>query len=225
MNLDTLLQRSDIWRGGQVDTRTDAVSTGFPELDALLPGGGWPRGALTEILLPREGVGALRLVMPALAQLSREERRWLSWVSPPYIPYAPALTAAGVDLARILLIHPRARQDNLWAVEQSLRSGTCSAVLAWPMLHEPSALRRLQLGAEAGRSLGFMFRPVRVAKSPSPAALRLLLDSDAAGNLSVQVLKRRGGWAAGPVIIDSSHAGPLALSPSAAFAPGGLCPH
>lgn len=224
MNLDTLLQRPDIWRGGQVATQTDAVSTGFAELDELLPGGGWPRGALTEILLTREGIGALRLVMPALARLSRESR-WLSWVSPPYIPYAPALTAAGVDLARVLLVHPRARQDGLWAVEQSLRSGTCSAVLAWPMLQEPAAMRRLQLAAEAGRSLGFMFRSARVAKHPSPAALRVQLDGDARGNLSVQILKRRGGWAAGPLIIDASHAGPLALSPSASFAPGGLHPH
>lgn len=220
MSLDNLLQRADIWRAGQLPGTVPAVPSGYHELDEVLPGGGWPQGALTEILMARQGVGALRLLMPALARLSREAR-WICWVAPPHIPYAPALVAAGVDLSRVLLVHPKAHQDGLWAVEQSLRSGTCSAVLAWPRIDDSSVLRRLQLAAEAGDALGFLFRSQHLAARPSPAALRIALDTHSDGNLSVSVLKRRGGWAAGPVHLDTSLAhGALALYPSAQSAAG-----
>jgi hypothetical protein len=203
MNLDHLLQRADIWRGDQLTATGRTVASGYSELDELLPGGGWPQGALTEILMPRQGIGALRLLMPALAQLSHGER-WVCWVAPPHVPYAPALVAAGVDLSRVLLVHPRARQDGLWAVEQSLRSGRCGAVLAWPTLDDSRVMRRLQLAAEAGDALGFLFRSQRFVQRPSPAALRIQLDTCVDGNLSVSILKRRGGWAAGPLHLDTS---------------------
>ncbi|MGD2074234.1 MAG: translesion DNA synthesis-associated protein ImuA [Gammaproteobacteria bacterium] len=201
MSLDALLQRADIWRGSRLTAAVNTVASGFGELDAVLPGGGWPRGALTEILMPQYGIGALRLLVPALARLSREDR-WICWVAPPYVPYAPALVGAGIDLSRVLLVHPRAQQDGLWAVEQSLRSGTCSAVLAWPTLDDTRALRRLQLAAEAGDALGFLFRPRRLVQHPSPAALRIQLEPEPDNGLSVSIRKRRGGWACGPVRLE-----------------------
>jgi hypothetical protein len=224
MNLDTLLQRADVWRGGRVTPAFRALSSGFPELDELL-GGGWPRAAVTEMLMSRQGIGALRLLMPALAQLSHDER-WICWVAPPHIPYAPALLAAGIDLSRVLLVHPGAQQDGLWAVEQSLRSGNCGAVLAWPTLDDATVFRRLQLAAEAGDALGFLFRSRRLAQRPSPAALRIQLDPQADGSLSLSILKRRGGRAAGPLHLDPSpytH-GTLALHSRAATAAGNFQP-
>jgi hypothetical protein len=221
MTLDALLQRADIWRGDRLTTGIKSVPSGFAELDALLPGGGWPQGALTEIMMTRQGIGALRLLMPALARLSQGDR-WICWVAPPHIPYAPALVNAGVDLSRILLVHPRAQQDGLWAVEQSLRSGNCAAVLAWPTLDDKAILRRLQLAAEAGDTLGILFRPRHFVQRPSAAALRIQLDPEIDGSLSVSILKRRGGWAVGPVHLDTSLQtdGALALHSSAATAPG-----
>ena len=201
MTLDTLLQRSDVWRGGRLTAAVAAVPSGFGELDELLPGGGWPQGALTEIMMSRQGIGALRLLIPALARLSQGDR-WICWVAPPYIPYAPALLNAGIDLSRILLVHPRAQQDGLWAVEQSLRSGNCAAVLAWPTLDDTVVFRRLQLAAEAGDALAVLFRARPFVQRPSTAALRLELSSEADGGLSVSILKRRGGWAAGPVYLE-----------------------
>lgn len=200
MELEQVLQRADIWRGGQGSPAVEGMPTGFPQLDELFPGGGWPRGALTEILIPRQGVGALALVLPTLARLS-QEKRWLAWVAPPHLPYAPALTAAGVNLSRLLLIHPRAHSDGLWAIEQTLRSGTCGAVLAWPTAGDSKALRRLQLAAETGQSWGLLFRPEHVASQPSPAAIRLRITPEP-GGIAVHVLKRRGGWATGPVHVN-----------------------
>lgn len=200
MNLDTLLNRADLWRGGDVPPPLrHNIPTGFAALDAVLLDGGWPVGTITEILTAREGIGAMRLVLPALARLS-QSKRWLAWVAPPHIPYAPALAAGGIDLSRVLLVHPRTAHDNLWAVEQALRAGTCGAVLAWLGGVDPKILRRLQLAAEAGQSWGLLFRPDWTAQQASPAALRLRLEPTAHG-LAVHILKRRGGWATGPLHI------------------------
>lgn len=198
MNLD-LLQYGTPWRGAQPAHVSAGLPTGFAELDALLPDGGWTQGALTELLVPREGIGALQLLLPALALLS-QQRRWIAWVAPPYVPYPPALAAAGVDLSRLLLVHPRASGDGLRAIEQSLRSGTCGAVLAWPMAVDGPALRRLQSAAAEGNTWGILFRPEQFADQPSPATLRLRV-ARRQNAVEVSLLKRRGGWAAGPVTI------------------------
>lgn len=189
-----------VWRGSALlNSPQTAIPTGFAVLDKHLAGGGWPLGALTEILLSQEGIGELRLLMPALARLSQQER-WLAWIAPPYIPYAPALTAGGVDLARVLLIHPRANKDGIWAIEQALRSGTCSAVMVWLAANDQRLQRRLQLAAEAGQSACFLFRNERTALRSSYAALRLRLEAVNEG-LKVHILKRRGGWVDAPLIL------------------------
>lgn len=195
MSLPELLARGELWRGRPpAPPREGCLPTGFEALDRGLPGGGWPRQGLVEILVAEEGVGALRLVVPALASLSREDG-WLAWVAPPYIPYAPALAAAGVDLSRILLVHPRRGDDTLWVVEQALRAGTCAAVLAWlPVSVPPLALRRLHLAAGSAGCPAFLFRPRRAAASPSPALLRLAVEPEA-GGLRARLLKARGGVA------------------------------
>lgn len=82
------------------------------------------------------------LAQNGLARLSQEAPRWIAWVNPPFLPYAPALAAAGVAVGKVLLIRtdgfgrPSARLpgiagEALWTVEQALQSGACSAVLAW----------------------------------------------------------------------------------------------
>jgi len=200
--LEALLQHPAIWRGDQraQASAEDVVPTGFAALDELLPGGGWSRGALTEILTAREGIGELRLLMPALARLSMENG-WLVWVAPPHVPYAPAIAAAGVGLKRVLVATPRSIADAWWAAEQALRSGACGAVLAWLGAPDERRMRRLQLAAEAGEGWAVLFRPARAAQERSPAALRLYLEPAAHG-LAVSVLKRRGGPVDKPLLLD-----------------------
>jgi len=202
INLDGLMQQGNVWRAGDARVREQSgIPTGFDALDAHLSGSGWPMGALTEILCDRQGVGELSLVLPALARLSHEGR-WLAWIAPPHIPYAPALAAHGVDVSKVLVVHPRAEADMLWTVEQALRAGTCGAVLVWPRLISEHNLRRLQLAAEAGQSWGILFRTTWAATQASPAALRLRLDPTQSGGMSVRVLKRRGGWPMGPIYLN-----------------------
>lgn len=194
--LDDLLQRSDIWRGGAHAATDHVLPTGHAALDAAI--GGWPRGALTELLTDSQGIGEVSLLLPVLAALSR--KRWVVFIAPPHIPYAPALAAAGIDLARFLWLRPGNEADALWAMEQSLRSGVCGAVLGWPARADHRALRRLQLAAETGNALAVLYRPRRAAADASPAALRLELTS-ATGGLRIQALKRRGGWNTAPLLL------------------------
>jgi len=193
MRVSQLLdQRPDLWRGNRHPVAAPpGVPTGHAALDALLAGGGWPRGAVTEILVAGQGMGGLRLLMPTLARLSREAAGWIAFV---VLPYAPALAAWGVALERLLVIRPATAEGALWAAEQALRSAACRAVLGWPGVIAPVALRRLQLAAEAGDAPAFLFRPPDVAAQSSPAALRLAVRPAAAGGWQVEVLKRRGGW-------------------------------
>ncbi len=189
--LARLRRHPAIWR--RRSPPASVLPTGFPALDEVLPGAGWPMGALTEILTPWEGAGELRLVMPALADLGARGR-WLAWVGPPYVPYAPALEARGIVLSRILWVRSDNTAQQLWSAEQALRSGVCGAVLVWTKRAHQRRLRRLQLAAESGGAWALLFRREASPDDGSPASLRLRVTPTApvANRLAVEVLKCRG---------------------------------
>ena len=190
--LDTLLAARTLWHAGRsAAIAADGEPTGHTALDALLPQGGWPRRALTELLLPADGVGELALLLPTLARMTQAGSP-VAVIAPPYIPYAPAWQAAGVDLAWLEVVDAGPR-DALWAFEQCLRSGACAAVLGWPVQADGHALRRLQVAADSGECLGFALRDRRHAANPSAAALRLEAVRDPQGGTAWQVRKCRGG--------------------------------
>lgn len=209
--LETLLRSPNLWRGdSRAAVTVSSVATGHTELDALLPGGGWPRAAITEFLIARPGIGEFSLLMPALAKLSQAEE-WIALVSPPYLPYAPALAAAGVDLSRLVVIRTGTTTsrnedhgaETLWAMEQALTSGSCSAVIGWPTFLNERSLRRLQLAAENGKAIGMYFSSGH-ATSSSLAALRLQL-TPVQEKLHIHVLKVRGSGIGATLTIDSRH--------------------
>ena len=183
-----LLEHPAIWRGRSV-ARLEVLASGFAALDAALPGGGWPRSGLIEILVGRFGSGELSLLLPTLAALTRAaSARWCVWVAPPLMPFAPALVAQGVVLERVAVV---GGQRPLWAFEQVLGSGACDAALAWGKRPQPRDIRRLQLAAERGRTLGVLFRPRRAARESSAAALRVGVEACGHG-VRVTLLKGRG---------------------------------
>ena len=209
--IEAVLNHPAIWRGGESARVAPGVVTGYAELDAQLPGQGWPTGAITEIYADRAGVGEVELVMPAAARLT-QAGRWLTLVAPLHVPYAPALSVHGVRLERLLLVQTRGVDENLWACEQALRASCSGAVLLWQdHLHE-RALRRLQLAAESGSTALFLFRSARVAPA-TPATLRLHV-SRSDGRTVVRILKRRGGGLPPPVILDLHSAYTRRLQPT-----------
>lgn len=209
--LENLLRNPRVWRARSTAPAQapQGWPSGYRKLDRVLPGGGWPRHALTEILVGHHGTGELRLLMPALARLSRAGQEddagkagWVTWIAPPFQPYPPALSEWGIDLSRLLVVHPKHGTDTLWAAEQALASGNCAAVLLWPGEINKDGprtgtvsinfSRRLQLAAEKGRSWAVAFRPLAARSEISAAALRLELAKGERGT-DIRILKSRGG--------------------------------
>jgi cell division inhibitor SulA/protein ImuA len=186
-----------VWRGKVATVARAVIPTGFHELDRALPGGGWPLGAITEILVDGYGIGELGLLMPALEALTKEDparpKKWVAWIAPPFVPYAPALQQHGVNIDRLLMIHPTSGgKSRLWAIEQAIRSGSSAGVLAWVAAADDVILRRLQLAAEEQGCWVLLFRPASARLQRSPAALRIHL-SQAHVAARVEILKCWGG--------------------------------
>ena len=172
--LQDLLKNRHIWRPG--DLHADArerLPSGFKQLDQHL-GGGWSTGNLMELLLASSGLGELRLLMPALAELAQSKPAGkIAWIAPPYIPYAPALVQRGLDLSQILVIAPANQADGLWAMEQALRDSPCVAAFGWFTNIDDRAIRRLQLASQSSSCWAVIFRHARFARSASSAPLRI----------------------------------------------------
>src|SRR5215831_6560854 len=101
--LAQLLHNPLVWRGDQLARLEQTVSSGFHDLDLALPGGGWPQTALTELLRDEEGIGELRLLIPALSRLAKAGEG-IVLTSPPHFPHAPAFAAAGIDPMQVIVV-------------------------------------------------------------------------------------------------------------------------
>lgn len=203
-SLDAILAQTPcLWKGRQASRVQAAFSTGHTQLDKLLPGGGWPRGAVAELIAARSGLGEFSLLFPALAAAGRAGR-WLLLVDPPWIPYPAALHGHGLCLQRLLVVRTSGREESLWACEQALSGIPDGIVLAWPAEIRFAALRRLQLVAEERGATAFLFRPEPAASQSSPAALRLKLDT-ATDGMRIEILKCRGHAPAESIVLRQSH--------------------
>jgi protein ImuA len=226
-----------LWRAHQLGRGGErTVPSGHAALDAQLPGGGWPRRMLTELLLPHPGVGEFRLLASSLAAVLRAGRLVMLF-DPPECLSGWALLRLGIDPEQLLVVYthrapqasgaglrgaethveagPRGqRGDSLWALEQALKSGHVGALLAWlPPRLPPERLRRLQLAAQAHDGPAFMLREAAAREQPSAAPLRLGLASAGADRLAVRLLKRRGPRLEQPLVLELA---PVLAAPVAA---------
>jgi protein ImuA len=196
-----------LWLAHQLGrTGAQSVSSGFPALDAELPGGGWPRRALTELLLPNAGIGEIRLLAPSLVAAQRAGRLVMIF-DPPAALSAEALARLGFDVDELLVVNTRARvvpgSDSLWALEQALKSGHVGAILAWlPPRLRGERLRRLQLAAHNHDGAAFVMRETVAAGRPTASPLRLALQAGGVDRLQVRILKRRGPPRESPLRLD-----------------------
>lgn len=177
------------------------VGTGHAALDAVLPGGGWPPGALTELLLQPRQWPEWRLLLPALRTVAQRGRIVL--VAPPATPNLQALAAQGLPPEALCCVQAPAPHDRQWATEQALRCTQVAAVVLWLHTSPTAPLRRLHLAAQAAlretAPLLWVCRPQDCRASPSPAPLRLTVHSLGLAGLEVDVFKRRGPPMPAPV--------------------------
>jgi len=59
---------------------------------------------------------------------------------------------------QLVVARPSTDDDELWAIDQSLRCPGVAAVLAWPGRVHPTAMRRWQLAARSGGAVGLLVR-------------------------------------------------------------------
>jgi protein ImuA len=217
-----LTELAHVWRAGELGgTSLQTVASGYAAFDAVLPGGGWPLGAMVELLQPQAGLHEWGLVAPALAALqamqamnkggpNQSSARLLVLVGAPHRPFGPALGARQIDMAQLLCVQGTVGHapSLLWATREALQCADVAAVLAWLPDARSAHLRRLQIAAHTHNKLLFVFRPLRAQHESSPAPLRLQLEGaegaqQAGGNLLVRVLKRRGPPLAMQVLLDT----------------------
>lgn len=180
------------------------VPTAHPPLDAQLPGGGWPLGALIELLQPAPDAPVWPLVLPALVARQRSAGGALALVGSPHEPFVPALAAAGVRADAVLWLTADAPVARLWLAEQALACGDVAAVLAWLPRARSADLRRLHLAAaRRGEGLLFALRPAAAAASASPAPLRIAVERADGSTLALRLrlLKRRGPPLVEPLLL------------------------
>ena len=210
--LSQLTQLAHVWRAGELGATCSAtISTGYAALSRVLPGGGWPCGAMTEVLQAQPGQHEWGLVAPALGALqAASPTSWVVLVGAPYCPFGPALGARQLNMQRLLAVN--AKNDApamLWATREALQCADVGAVLAWLPDARSAHLRRLQIAAQTHNKLLFVFRPLQAQNESSPAPLRLRLagmaqvTGNSAYNLQIDVFKRRGPPLASPVLIDT----------------------
>lgn len=191
--INQLLQNNSIWQASQKGVHRPALSTSYSALDKQLHYAGWPKGAITELLLPRNGIGEIRLVCPLLARLSLQTG-YICWINPPFRPYAPALSHQQIDLTKLVIIRTQSTQDTIWSAQQAMGSKACSAALIWlPKKTLTNEMRKLTLAAKNGNCWGFVLRDHTLQQQSSAAALRIVMQNrQAQQNLSI--IKQPGGW-------------------------------
>ena len=184
-----------LWRGDALGGgAARRVPSGHAGLDAVLPGGGWPCQALTEILSPPEALCEWRLLGPALQPSTASSAGApVVLVGPPRTPHLPGLLQAGLRARDLVWIDARSVAERLWAAEQVLQAAPQGgALLVWLPQVQAAALRRLQVRAQGCDAPVFVFRPHGAAQDASPAPLRVAVAPAGSWQLRVQVLKRRG---------------------------------
>ena len=193
-----------VWRAQDM-TRDELVCpSGYPALDAELPGGGWPMGAMVELLQVDATQHVWQLLAPALAQQIQTgpPGQAVVLIGAPAMPFGPGLAARGLDPQRLLCVQAEGLAQRLWVAEQALRCADVTAVLVWlpsagseflgsksrgsefmgsergSSVNLQMQLRRLQI-AVPPRSLLFTLRPLAAQAEHSCARLRLGVQIDA----------------------------------------------
>lgn len=192
---------------------SSALALAWPGLTDLLPDGGLPRGVV-ELASPRALGGATSVALASVcAGQARAESAWCAWLDPEGTLHGPGLVAAGVDLARMLVVRPSRTQLGRVAVKvvgagafevvvvdfdalpgsDGLRSRVDTA--RTPKAWAPEVLvRKLALSAESsGATVLLLTDSTRPRATPWPVALRLELSRPHREELFVRIAKDRRG--------------------------------
>jgi hypothetical protein len=181
-----LKPEADLWHTGDMSGHS---TTGYSNLDAILPDGGWPEDDLVEMITPQWGVRELQLLLPIMKEVT-DQGKTILWIAPPCISYAPALVSAGVDIRRVVTVEAdRSCQDVLSGLETSLQDKDCGMVIAWLDWLPNAVVRRIQRALRKGHTLGVLLRQHEQKDSPAPLRLQI---TPVNGGMRIVTLKAQG---------------------------------
>lgn len=195
------------------------VSSGFTALDAELPGGGLRLGTLVEWISERSGAGATCCALRS-ARAAMGDERPLVIVDGDDSFYPPGLRDS-VDWRRVLLVRCPDRRCLEWAADQALRTSGVGAVLVRYDFEDERRLRRWQLAAESGGTLGLVVRCLPRRPEVCFGDVRIGVTPRAAvegRQVRLELLRSRQGGRGAVVDVrldDDAHPLSLAYSPTA----------
>jgi recombination protein RecA len=203
---------------------------GIADLDAVLPGGGLPRGGVVELSVSGGVAFATSVALAAFrsakkgAELNGGEAPWCAFLDPSVTLHGPGVASAGVDLERLLVVRPsiealgrtaiRVVESQAFAVVAVDTVGIPGAQLSVSLTSWLRIVRRLSVAAESSNAVVLLITDGEARRSlPLPVALRLELGRPAVEKLSVRVAKERRGRVSGPRTIVWSKPRAKALVP------------
>ena len=208
--VDALLARlgSKIDRADRALARPAGLSLDWPEVDALLPDGGLPRGVV-EIATPRSLGGATSFALAAVRAAQRKDpRAWCAWIDPEATLYGPGAARAGIDLSRLLVVRPPRAEIGRVAVKVCASRGLDVVVVDFDpipfavvanarskrrTIPEETIARRLALAAEEAGATVILLTDANAARAPMPVALRIEMTRTSAAGVTMRVAKDRFG--------------------------------
>lgn len=176
-----------------------SLRTGVGPFDALLPGRGLPLGSAVE-LCGAAASGRTSLALRAVAA-AHGDGRLAAYVDGPGELYAPAASALGVDLTRLLRVRPREPGQLVWSAVQLARSGAFTCVVldlgGSGVRPRPADTKRLADAAFRGGSLLLLLTS---PEAPGDGMLRVEVEATVTGLRAEVVRSRQGGMGARAVI-------------------------
>lgn len=183
-------------------TAKQSVRTGFSAIDDLLPGGGFAKGAVHELLHPLRRPPSKFFAL----LIARASQGAIVWCDPQRTLYPPAVAAMGVDLQRLYLLRPRNATEESWALAECLRCRGVAVTIASVDKLSRLEARRLQLAAEAGGGIGLLLRPLSRHADVYAAASRWLIEPSPGQRTTqrwkIQLLHAHGGRIGTQVLLE-----------------------
>lgn len=179
--------------------------TGLPVLDGLAPGQAFALGAVHELLFPPRAAPPQFVALLLMLAAARARQGTVVWSDPDGTLYPPALARAGLPLDRLLILRPKALDDEIWAAAECMNCRGVAATIVEPVRLNRVQARRLQLAIERGGGAGILIRPQRSAEHY--AAVTRWLVAPEPGTKTVQrwkveLLHGHGGQVHKPVILE-----------------------
>lgn len=187
-----------------------ACPTGIAEVDALLPDGGIPRGAVTELCAPR-GLGfstSMALATCAAVQhagrTQQGEATWCAFLDPSGSLHGPGAASIGIELGRLLVVRPpiealtrvavRVASSRAFGVLVIDTAGVPGAKLTGSLAPWSTVVRRLAMTLENSDRMILLLTEQEASRPlPLPVSIRLELAQPEPGKLSLKVARERHG--------------------------------